>query len=156
MIAATLAIFGAAYASDALACYIPPIPLPPEVVRQMDLDYQGDLWKRSSLVYVATVSRRARSRRDLPGTNWRLDEVTIVPAQAIRGAAPRSRLVLRNTGFTDCGPTPDWDVMDGQAGDRFVVFSSSNRPTQADILNAIRVDRVVHPALLTAMAATPP
>lgn len=156
VLAATAALLGMACASEASACYIPPNPLPPQVVRQMDLDYQTGLWSRSSIIYVATISRRARSRHAVPGTDVRLDEVTIELARTIKGATSRSRLVLKTTGFTSCGPSPSWDVMRGAEGDQFVVFSSSAKPTQTAILDAIEVNRIIQPDLLNAMSASHP
>ena len=153
IIAATIALLGIAYTSEASACYIPP-PLPPEVVKQMDLDYQAQLWSRSSIAYVATISRRAKSRRTVPTTDVRLDEITLEAVQPVKGTAPRSRLVLRTTGFTSCGPLPAWDAMGGQVGDQFIVFSSSSSPTQTTILDAIRIDRIIDPGLLDAMSAS--
>lgn len=153
-LAATTALLGMAWASQASACYIPPNPPPPEVVRQMNLDYQNGLWSRSSTIYVATISRRARSRQAVPGTDVRLDEITIELARTIKGATTRSRLVLRSTGFTSCGPSPFWDVMRGAEGDQFAVFSSSPKSTQAAILDAIAVNRIIQPDLLSAMSAS--
>lgn len=155
-IAATTALIGMVYTSQASACYIPPIPLPPEAVRQMDLDYQTGLWSRSSIIYVATISRRARSRHAAPGTDVRLDEITIELARTIKGTTPRSRLVLKTTGITSCGPSPSWDAMGGAEGDQFVVFSASPKPTQATILDAIEVNRIIQPDLLDAMSASHP
>ena len=156
VLAAAAALLGMAYASEASACYIPPNPLPSEVVRQMDLDYQTGLWSRSSFIYVATISRRARSRQPVPGTDVRLIEVTIGLARTIKGATSRSRLVLKTTGFTSCGPSPSWDVMWGAEGDQFVVFSSSAKPTQTHILDAIAVNRIIQPDLINAMSVSHP
>jgi len=71
----------------------------------------------------------------------------------LKGVSPPRRFELRDVnGWTSCGPIQQFDVFHSYDDTRFVVFVKGAYPTQEGVLEAIKIDRIVDPAIKAALA----
>ncbi|RZJ32090.1 MAG: hypothetical protein EON85_02360 [Brevundimonas sp.] len=146
---AMLAIATISLATPALAC----LPAPPEQLtpewRRAD---QGRQWEAAGQVYEVEIIE-ARSIRWGEAVWDYGSEVVVRPVRALKGDLPSGEMVLRHLGGGMCGPWPAWDVLVGQPGETYILFSfSTPAPTQDSIRASLSPSRILEPGLAAALA----
>ena len=137
-----------AIASPAMACS-PPTGTPEQLAAAVSAR-QADAWEKADLVFVA----RIEERRVQPVGDWKdAPHVTLMPLVSLKGQAGPWQFELGATGKHMCGVTPSFDVLQGLAGQEFVVFVKGDTPMQEAVIDTVSVDALVEPRVLAALKA---
>lgn len=143
--AATAAL---AIASPAMACS-PPTGTPEERAAAVSAR-QADAWDKADLVVVARIEERLLQ----PVGDWKdAPHVTLMPLASLKGQAGPWRFELGATGKHMCGLIPGFDVLQGLAGQEFVVFVKGDTPMQEAVIDTVSVDGLVEPRALAELKA---
>ena len=114
------------------------------------LTRQQQLWDESESVVVARITEVTEIGSGPffyePETRVRLS-----PVRTLKGRTRRSSFSLQTRGMTSCGPI-GFDVNFGDAGEEFVIFVRSGRPSENTILDGIALSWIQDPRVLELLA----
>lgn len=145
LVAATAAL---AIAAPAMACS-PPTSTPEQLAAAVSAR-QAEAWDKADLVVVA----RIEERRVQTVGDWKdAPQVTLMPLTSLKGQAGPWQFELGATGKHMCGLIPGFDVLQGLAGQEFVVFVKGDTPMQEAVIDTVSVDALVEPRVLAALKA---
>ena len=152
---ALLILFAAFFATPAAAC----LPArPEELTPEWQTNLQAGQWDGSEKVFLAEVvatrsiylGDEPRGPLFVPQIGYSGASVTIRPIRALKGETPQGDIVLSHTNGSMCGPWPNWDVLYGQTGGLYVIFSGEV-PTQENVRGSLSPERVLEPRLRDAL-----
>ncbi len=166
---------------EARACSILPPPMPPALApmideseesyrarRELHMDgfqalqrmkaedearaRQAQLWESSAAVALVEVKTLTR---DVPTNSpmGRGNRADLKVAGWLKGKGKARSLSLAHVDYTSCGPSPQWDVLNGKPGERFVVFFETGAANQAAARGSVLVGAIAEPAIIRALAA---
>jgi hypothetical protein len=136
---------------------------------ERELSAQKAVWARAEFVVLVEVFDRPINaiRRNVspPGQPPVYEEV-LVPVDDIRQpVALRAVATLKGKpvqgdgdlfrqGMNSCGGvSPDWDVLEGKAGGRFLLYLSAPKVVQDNVIYTVAASSLVDPVQLAALAA---
>jgi hypothetical protein len=112
--------------------------------RQSTAEAQRELFDRAGSVFLARLDQ--------------IDEVrsVLAPVMRLKGEPAAGQLVLSQTTWSTCGPSPAVNGVYGQMGDVFVVYLKGQALLQGDILNALPVTKIADEGVLALLISMPP
>lgn len=143
------AMLASGVTQPALACTPPPAGAAPRAADRAQLaEAQKTLWDQSSEIFVVRVeaTRPVRLAYDTPSR-----EVRLLPLRWLKGEGVPRAFWMGRFNVTSCGAIGGGDAIDGEVGERFVVFAGGDgfRPNQVrhSVGAASAVDARVRAAL---------
>lgn len=118
--------------------------------RDAEMGRQAALWDGATAVAVVEVLSARDDVKLVPGGTGR--GVRVKPVSWLKGGGDAKVIDIAHTGFTSCGPMPWWDAIQGQPGDRYIVFFSGEGRKQADMSGTLAARLVADSRVVSALA----
>lgn len=144
---------------EAAACSLPHLVMPPappretaeqykvranieeaRLNRQNALARQKLLWNKSATVLLVEIT--SADPLDWHTTLKPNRRVFVRPAAALKGSSDDREFVLRETGWSSCGPTPFWDLLQGMPGEQFILYLGPGASEQSTVYQSIAVSQL--------------
>lgn len=118
------------------------------------LALQAGYWNAATAVVAVRVEAAYKMQKPrTPGSRimQTVEAVDLVTLTWLKGHGEARTFQLSVDFYSDCGPSPEWNVIGGRPGQEFVLFLNGREPSQQTVIKSLSTTAIVEPRIREAM-----